>query len=225
VTCRRARRTWVGCLAAKVIVVGHDFHFGHQRQGNVALLRSMGAELGFEVVDLELVGLDGAPASDGKGVSSTAIRAALRLGDLAAANAMLGRPHEVRGLVRPGDARARDLGFPTATLAVPDEICLPEDGIYAGWYLRPDGIVIPTAISLGRRPTFYEHADTSLLEAHLLDFEGDLYGELARVRFVERLRDELKFDSVDDLIAQMVRDCDAARGLLADLSPGSSLPR
>jgi riboflavin kinase/FMN adenylyltransferase len=215
----------VGCLAAKVIVVGHDFHFGHQRQGNVALLRSMGAELGFEVVDLELVGLDGAPASDGKGVSSTAIRAALRLGDLAAANAMLGRPHEVRGLVRPGDARARDLGFPTANVAVPDEICLPEDGIYAGWYLRPDGVAIPTAISLGRRPTFYEHADTSLLEAHLLDFEGDLYGELARVRFVERLRDELKFDSVDDLIAQMVRDCDAARGLLADLSPGSSLPR
>jgi riboflavin kinase/FMN adenylyltransferase len=215
----------VGCLAAKVIVVGHDFHFGHQRQGNVALLRSMGAELGFEVVDLELVGLDGAPASDGKGVSSTAIRAALRLGDLAAANAMLGRPHEVRGLVRPGDARARDLGFPTANVAVPDEICLPEDGIYAGWYLRPDGVAIPTAISLGRRPTFYEHADTSLLEAHLLDFEGDLYGELARVRFVERLRDELKFDSVDDLIAQMARDCDAARGLLADLSPGSSLPR
>ena len=210
----------VGCLDAKVIVVGHDFHFGHQRQGNVAMLRTMGAELGFEVVDLELVGVDGHPAAEGEGVSSTAIRAALRAGDVANANAMLGRPHEVRGMVSHGDARARDLGFPTANVAVPDEICLPADGIYAGWYLRPDGVAHPSAISLGRRPTFYEQADTSLLEAHLLDFDADLYGEPARVRFVERLRDELKFDSVDDLIAQMARDCDHARQLLADLAPG-----
>ena len=87
----------------------------------------------------------------------------------------------------------------TANVAVPDEICLPADGIYAGWYLRPDGVPRPAALSLGRRPTFYDDADASLLEAHLLDFDGDLYDEPARVRFVAHLRDEMKFDSVDAL--------------------------
>lgn len=206
----------VACLNAKVIVVGEDFHFGNRRRGNVALLRELGAEAGFEVAPLELVAIDGAPAVDDTAkVSSTACRAALRAGDLAAANAMLGRPHEVRGIVGDGDKRARELGFPTANINVPDEICLPADGVYAGWYLDPDGVRRPTAISLGRRPTFYDDQPYSLLEAHLLDFEGDLYGQLARVQFVERLRPELKFDSVDALIEQMVRDCATARDLLA----------
>ena len=213
----------VGCLNAKEIVVGADFHFGHQRRGNVALLTAMGAELGFDVVGLALVGLDGQPATEGARVSSTAIRRELRDGDLANANRMLGRAHEVRGRVVHGDARARELGFRTANIDIPDDICLPADGIYAGWYLPPDGVAHPTAISLGRRPTFYERADTSLLEAHVLDFAGDLYDEPARVRFVARLRDELKFDSVDDLIAQMGRDCDNARALLAPLEPGLGL--
>ncbi|MEI7592857.1 MAG: bifunctional riboflavin kinase/FAD synthetase [Actinomycetes bacterium] len=211
----------VGALHAKVVVVGEDFHFGYQRQGNVALLRSMGAELGFEVVGLELVGLDGEPAPTAQSVSSTVIRAALRAGDLAAANTMLGHSYEVRGVVNHGDARARELGFRTANVAVPDEICMPADGIYAGWYLRPDGLVRPAAISLGRRPTFYETADTSLLEAHLLDFDGDLYDEVARVRFVAHLRDEVKFDSVDSLIEQMAIDCEQARSQLSgSLSQG-----
>lgn len=205
----------VGCLNAKVIVVGEDFHFGHRRRGNVELLRRLGAELGFEVQPLELVGLDGRPASDdGAKVSSTACRAALLAGDLAAANEMLGRPHEVRGVVGHGDKRARDLGFPTANVEVPEETCLPCDGIYAGWYLRPDGTRIPAAISLGRRPTFYEDQPYSLLEAHLIDWSGDLYGEAARVQFTHHLRDELRFDSVDELIAQMGRDVDQARDLL-----------
>ena len=96
---------------------------------------------------------------------------------------MLGRPHEVRGKVVIGDQRGRLLGFPTANVEVPNAVCLPADGVYAGWYERPDGEVHPCAINLGRRPTFYEHADHSLLEAHLLDFDGDLYGEQAHVRF------------------------------------------
>jgi riboflavin kinase/FMN adenylyltransferase len=123
----------------------------------------------------------------------------------------------VRGIVQHGDGRGGpELGFPTANVAVPDDVLLPADGIYAGWYTRPDGGRHPAAISLGRRPTFYETAHASLLEAHLLDFEGDLYDERARVAFVARLRGEVKFDSVAELIEQMGRDCDDARRLLAD---------
>lgn len=202
-------------LGAREVVVGEDFHFGHRRRGNVALLRSMGAELGFDVVDVGLIGLDGTPAAEGSRVSSTAIRRALQAGDATGASEMLGRPHEVRGQVIHGDGRAGSLlGFPTANVAVPDEICLPADGVYAGWYVGPDGDVHPAALSLGRRPTFYEHADVSLLEAHLLDGAHDLYDQQARVRFVSRLRAERKFDSVDALIAQMGLDCDEARQLL-----------
>ena len=112
------------CLNAKLVAVGEDFHFGHGRSGNVALLREMGAELGFEVIGHELVDAEGNPA-DGEPVSSTRIRKALRDGDLAAANEMLGRPHEVRGVVDHGDKRARELGFRTANLDVPTTTCLP----------------------------------------------------------------------------------------------------
>ena len=98
---------------------------------------------------------------------------------------------------------------------MPDDVLLPADGIYAGWYTRPDGTRHATAISLGRRPTFYETAHASLLEAHLLDFSGDLYGERARVAFVTRLRAEEKFDRVEALIEQMARDCEQARQILA----------
>jgi riboflavin kinase / FMN adenylyltransferase len=205
----------VDCLAARVVIVGEDFHFGHQRRGNVELLRSMGAELGFEVEGLALVGADGVASGDGEKASSTAIRHALVAGDLERANILLGRPHEVRGVVAHGDARGRELGFPTANVSVPGDILLPADGIYAGWYERPDGAVHPTAISLGRRPTFYEEVHASLLEAHLLDFEGDLYGEAAEVRFVARLRGEVRFDGPDALAAQIQRDCDQARAILA----------
>jgi len=205
----------VGTLAARAVVVGDDFHFGHQRKGNVALLRAMGAQLGFDVHGIDLVGIDGRPAPADDRVSSTAIRAALRDGRLEDANRMLGRFHEVRGQVVGGDHRATELGYPTANVDVSAEICLPADGIYAGWYLRPDGTRHMAAISLGHRPTFYDAQPSPLLEVHVLDFEGDLYGELARVRFVARLRDEEKFDSVDALVAQISRDCDHARQALA----------
>ena len=132
---------------------------------------------------------------------------------------MLGRPHEVRGIVAHGDERGRELGFPTANLSVPGEILLPADGIYAGWFERADGSLWPTAISLGRRPTFYAEAHVSLLEAHLLDFTGDLYDEAGRVRFVTRLRGEVKFDSVEALVEQIQRDCDQARLVLAAPGP------
>jgi riboflavin kinase / FMN adenylyltransferase len=207
-----------GCLQARIVVVGEDFHFGHGRAGDVALLTKLGRELGFEVEGIDLVDTTGVAASDdAERVSSTRIRRALTAGDLATANRLLGRPYEVRGTIVPGDSRGgTELGFPTANVAVPGGILLPADGIYAGWYERPDGAVHPAALSLGRRPTFYDHAESSLLEAHLLDFSGDLYGEAAKVRFVSWLRGEVRFDSVEALVDQIGRDVDDARRVLAE---------
>jgi riboflavin kinase / FMN adenylyltransferase len=235
------RRVLTGCLGARVVVVGDDFHFGAGRQGNVTMLETLGPELGFDVSPLRLVGPDGALAPSGTPkVSSTAVRAAVSDGDVARAASLLGRHHEVRGVVGHGDKRARVLGFPTANVEVPEGICLPADGIYAAWYVDGHGAVHPAAISLGRRPTFYDDQPYSLLEAHLLDVPAaqgeaadgtaddaatgvtggiDLYGQPARVRFVERLRDEQRFDSVDALVTQMGRDCDRAREVLAAATP------
>lgn len=201
----------VGCLRAEAVVVGEDFHFGHHREGNVELLRKLGEAHGFDVVPIELIarqdGID-------EPISSTAIRRALAGGEVARAAAMLGRPFEARGTVVRGDQRGRLLGFPTANVEVWNRVCLPADGVYAGWYVHPDGSQHGCAINIGRRPTFYEHADHSLLEAHLLDFSGDLYGERAKVRFVEFLRSERKFDGIDALVAQLKHDIAHAKAIL-----------
>ena len=181
------REVLVGWLDTRAVVVGHDFHFGNQRRGNVALLQDMGAEFGFDVTGLRLFGA----GPGGQPVSSTRIRELLAAGAVTEAAALLGRPHQVRGIVTEGDRRGRELGFPTANVALPASIAVPADGVYAGWYLRPDGARRPAALSLGRRPTFYEEAELSLLEAYLLDFEGDLYGEAARVEFVAHLRGQV----------------------------------
>lgn len=216
----------VDCLRARSVIVGADFHFGKARGGNVGLLRELGPGAGFDVLGLDLVDVNGRTGSQAAKVSSTAIRAAVAAGDIASANAMLGRFHQIRGIVERGDARGRELGFPTANVAVPGRILLPADGIYAGYLTPPDGRPMPTAISLGRRPTFYEHAEVSLLEAHVLDWTGDLYGADVKIEFVARLRGEEKFDSVDALIAQIDRDCDDARALLAEQPhPGTSTVR
>src|SRR3954471_15894426 len=208
------REVLVGCLRARAVVVGHDFHFGRNRQGNVPFLQEMGAAHNFDVLGINLIGEE----RGGEPVSSTRIRRLLLDGDVAGAAALLDRPHEVRGTVMHGDKRGgAELGFPTANVAVPDEILLPADAIYAGWYETPDGAVHATAISLGRRPTFYEDAQTSLLEAYLLDFDGDLYDQPAKVRFVQRLRGEVKFDTVDALIAQMGDDVEATRRALGSV--------
>ena len=204
------RELLVDCLRARAVVVGHDFHFGHRRRGNVPLLQEMGAELGFDVLGISLVP-DG---PGGEAVSSTRVRRLLEAGEVAQAATLLGRPHEVRGTVTRGDRRGRELGFPTANVAVPAGILLPSDGIYAGWYRRPGRGLHRAAVSLGRRPTFHPDATTSILEAHLLDFDGDLYGEAAHVCFVARLRGEERFDSVPALVAQMADDVAAARTAL-----------
>jgi riboflavin kinase/FMN adenylyltransferase len=209
------REVLVGAAHARLVVVGADFHFGKGRGGDVGLLQRVGTELGFEVLGIGLEAAPGGTARGGVVYSSTAVRELLAAGDVAAAAELLGRPHAVRGVVVEGDRRGRELGYPTANVAVPSRCCLPADGIYAGTFVGADGVERMTAISLGRRPTFYESADSSLLEAFVLDFDGDLYGQAVEVRFVERLRGEQKFESVDDLVAQIERDVAATRAALS----------
>ena len=205
------RRVLVDSLAVRGVIVGEDFHFGHKRGGSVALLREMSTQHDFEVVPLRLVA-----RADGvdEPVSSTAIRRALAGGDVKRAAAMLGRDHEVRGTVGKGDQRGRTIGFPTANVEVDPVTCLPADGVYAARVVLPDGSRHDAAVNLGRRPTFHDRAEHSLLEAHLLDFAGDLYGKRLRVSFAAFLRGERKFNGVDDLRAQLQHDIAHARAAL-----------
>ncbi|MCL2393304.1 MAG: bifunctional riboflavin kinase/FAD synthetase [Acidimicrobiaceae bacterium] len=210
----------VGFLHVRAVIVGTDFHFGHKRAGNVALLEKLGTAeppagrggTGFEVIGVDL--FDELGRSGAEAVSSTRIRRLLHEGDVTAAAGLLGRFHQVRGVVVHGDRRGGSLGFPTANVAFPADIVVPADGVYAGWYAHPDGVARPAALSVGGRPTFYEEADAPLLEAYLLDFEGDLYGEEARVSFVERLRAQLRFESAGELVEQMARDVEDTRRIL-----------
>ena len=201
----------VDALGARAVIVGGDFHFGRNRRGTVRLLQAAGERWGFDVVGLGLVDAAGV---DGP-VSSTAIRRLLATGDVGGAAQLLGRQHEVRGVVGSDDHRGAGLGFPTANVQVPPDIMLPSLGIYAGWYVRPDGTPHQAAISLGVRPTFHPDGSPVVLEAYLLDFTGDLYGEIGRVRFARRLRDEERFESADALAVQVAADVVATREALA----------
>jgi riboflavin kinase/FMN adenylyltransferase len=193
------------------VVVGEDFKFGYQRRGTVPLLREMGAELGFEVIGLELVTVD---ESEGETYSSTLVRERLAAGDVEGAARALGRPHEVRGPVVEGDHVGREIGFPSAKIDVDPTTCLPPDGIYAGTLTAGDGVARAAALYRGRRPTFFADEQT-LLEAYVLDWEGDLYGQEVRIAFVARIRGDEKFESVDAVVAQMHRDVEATRRVLA----------
>lgn len=204
-------RVLVTSLQTRAVLVGQDFHFGKGRGGNVETLSTLGSLHGFEVHGIELV-----PRADGhpEPVSSTAIRRALRGGEVATAARLLGRPHEIRGPVVEGDQRGRTIGFPTANIAVSRKMAMPADAVYAAWYIRPDGSRYPAAVNIGKRPTFYQDAEHSLLEAHLIGFEGDLYGEEARVQFVSLLRSEQRFDGIDSLKEQLSVDIQSALSAL-----------
>jgi riboflavin kinase/FMN adenylyltransferase len=196
-------QTLLGRLAARRIVVGQNFRFGHRAKGDVALLRKY--EL--EVDDVPLLG-------EVETISSTYIREQIAQGDVAAAASALGRPHFVEGPVVRGDARGRSLGFPTANVGVDHRIAIPRDGVYAGHVRRADGTRGIAAISVGTNPTF--DGVHRRVEAYIID-EGhdlDLYDEHVMVEFAERLRGMEKFASVDDLVAQMAKDVDEARARL-----------
>lgn len=200
------REVFVDRLHAQEILVGSDFNFGKGREGTVDFLRARGEEFGFSVEGLDLI-----RASDDatEPVSSTAIRRALIGGEVETAAEMLGRPFEIHGVVTQGDQRGRTIGFPTANVVLPNDMARPANGVYACRYTMPDGSVHDAAVNVGVRPTFYESADAAVLEAHLLDFEGDLYGQQARVQFMQFLRSERRFNGIDELKAQL--DIDIAR--------------
>jgi len=195
----------LGQLHAKGVVVGEDFHFGKNRQGTPDFLMESGKKHGFAVALVPPL-----RGEDGTIISSSAIRAALSAGDVPRANRMLGAPYSVRGVVIHGEKRGRDLGFRTANLKLDVENGL-KFGIYAVRVLV-EGAMLTGVASFGRRPTFDDGAP--LLEVHLFDFSGDLYGKSMEVRFEAFLRPELKFDGIPALIEQMELDCSAARALL-----------
>jgi riboflavin kinase/FMN adenylyltransferase len=199
----------VGQVGAKAVSVSRQFGLGYEPERDVEVLERLGGELGFDVVALETALTE----VEAMSTSGAEVSALLSVGDVAAATERLGRPHEMRGVVELGDQRGRTLGFPTANMAIPDTLVIPCEGVYAGYFIGDDGVARPTAISLGRRPTFYKEGH-ELLEAHLLDFDGDLYGQHARVQFVEHLRGQQRFGSIDELVAQLHRDIARAREIL-----------
>jgi riboflavin kinase/FMN adenylyltransferase len=202
-------------LAARAVVVGENFRFGHKAAGDPALLAELGQPRGVEVVAVPL-----RTAGD-EVVSSTRIRAELAAGDVAAAAASLGRPHAVEGVVVVGDRRGGPLlGVPTANLAVPAGIAIPADGVYAG-HLTDQGAdrlaARPAAISVGTNPQF---GTDRRVEAHVLDFDGDLYGHRVAVDFTHHLRDQATFAGLEELIAQIKADIVKARQLLGQAGDG-----
>jgi riboflavin kinase / FMN adenylyltransferase len=176
---------------AEAIVAGATFRFGRGRAGDLALLQGMG----FDVRRVPLV----------ESISSSHIRHLLGQAEVEQAAALLGRPPEVEGVVVRGDGRGRALGFPTANLEVPPELLVPPDGVYAGWARGRQA-----AVSIGTNPHF--DGVERRVEAHLLDFDADLYGQRLVVELWERLRDQARFDSLDELIAAIGRDIERARG-------------
>jgi len=204
-------QTMVGQVGATVVVAGEDFHFGHRRKGDAALVASLAAALGLKTLTVPLM----RDEVTGEVISSTLVREAVAAGQVERTSELLGRPYELRGIVEHGDARGRTIGFPTANVAVPGAIALPADGVYAGWYLDPDGVAHASAINIGRRPTFYDENGLLLVEAHLIDFDGDLYGQHAGVQVVQHLREEIRFSGIEALVEQLGRDVARAVEVLA----------
>lgn len=193
-------------LQTRHISVGADFRFGHQRQGDLVWLRTQGERAGIGVSEWEMV-------EDERGlISSSRIRDLLAKGEITQVNRLLGHPYRIIGQVKRGDQRGVTLGFPTANVSDLTGIALPPAGVYAGWADLPQG-TFPTVINIGVRPTFRADGST-VVEAHLLDFEGDLYGVALNLRLVDRLRSEQKFDTPTDLVSQINHDIAQARQLL-----------
>lgn len=198
-------RVVVDALHAREVHVGENFRYGHRAAGSIASLRQDGERHGFDVSAVPLAG-------DAVRWSSTYVRQCIAEGDTLAAAEALGRPHRVEGPVVEGDKRGRGLGYPTANLALGDDVAIPADGVYAGWLVRADGSRLPAAVSIGTNPTF--GGTVRRVEAYVLDRDDlELYGERVGVEFADRLRSTIAFDGVEPLLAQMARDVEQARAL------------
>ena len=199
-------RVLAGALTARRVVVGADFRFGRDRGGDADYLVRVGPGLGFAVEVLDMVGTGDAV------VSSTRIRQALGSGRVEEAARLLARPYELKGIVVEGDRRGNQLGFPTANLAIASDLQIPADGVYAAWAVV-GGATHQSVVNIGVRPTFAGRERR--VEAHLLNWTGDLYGQRMILRFLARIRDEMKFDGVEALVAQISADIDAASQIFA----------
>lgn len=192
----------IEALDIRYLVVGDDFRFGHQRKGDFALLEEVGRQHGFEVVHLHTFNIDD------ERVSSTRVRKALEIGDMAAAEKLLGRPYRMCGRVAHGDKRGRTIGFPTANIHLHRKKT-PVKGVFAVELFGIKGEPVAGVANVGTRPTV--DGTRSLLEVHLFDFAEEIYGEYVHVEFVKKLRDEAKFDSFEELKKQIDRDAEQAR--------------
>jgi riboflavin kinase/FMN adenylyltransferase len=206
-------RVLVKELVTRHIVVGEDFHFGHNREGTVGLLEQLGEAHHFVVHPAPIFG-DGVPWS------STSVRESLQAGELSKANEILGRPFALRAKVVHGDARGRELGFPTANLQFSSRQLVPGLGVYAG-AARIAGRWWPGAVSVGTRPQFYEQGSL-LVEVHLAGFSGDLYDSVLDVTFLEHLRGELVFEDVGELVRQIERDVEQTLTIFENFSSSTS---
>lgn len=202
------------CLGLAHFVAGPDVALGRNREGTLDVITELGAELGYTLESVGQFAVDGVP------VRSAAVRAALQAGDVALAARLLGRPFVLDGPVVEGEGRGGGLlGYPTANVGVGPLQALPADGVYAAWLLRaPAGDRLPAAVSIGHKPTFHA-TGFSVVEAFVLDFEGDLYGEQVKLEFAARLRRQEKFPNADALIAAMQDDVERARRILASPEP------
>jgi riboflavin kinase/FMN adenylyltransferase len=205
-------------LHAAQVVVGENFTYGHKAAGSVQTLTAEGRRFGFAVEGVPLAEVEGDDGDDEVTISSTYVRACVAAGDMTSAARALGRPHRVDGVVVRGDRRGRELGYPTANVETPPYTAIPADGVYAGHLVLRDatgasGPRHPAAISVGTNPTFQGTRRT--VEAFLLDFDGDLYGEHVGIEFAHRLRPMTAFAGVDELVAAMAADVERTRQLLA----------
>jgi len=207
-------------LHAALVVVGENFRFGHKATGDEALLTRLGRTFGFGVEEVALVSnrpllsedvAAGEEKAQGTVFSSTYIRACVDAGDVSAAAAALGRPHRIEGVVIRGDQRGRELGFPTANLLTGQYTAIPADGVYAAWLVRR-GQSYPAAVSIGTNPTF--SGRERRVEAYVLDFDGDLYGERVALDFAAHLREMRHYDTIEPLIAQINQDVADTRTVL-----------
>ncbi|MFN8585098.1 MAG: bifunctional riboflavin kinase/FAD synthetase [Dehalococcoidia bacterium] len=191
----------------RLIVVGEDFAVGRGREGTVTRLQEIGKGLGFEVIPVPLLKRESEDA-----ISSTRVRRALAEGDMAEVTRMLGRPYSIRGPVLHGDERGRAIGFPTLNIGVSADRALPPNGVYVT-RAEVQGRMCHGTTNIGVQPTF--EGTTRRVETHLLDFDGNIYGQVVTIDLLERLREERKFEGVEALVAQITRDVAATRSYFA----------